>query len=221
MYVLDSIAKNVGTPYTLYFGRSLYNVFMGAYAKVDGATRRKMDEMLRTWKEPIPGAFDKKPVFPPDVVRPIENALIGARNAALAANQGSFQGQQQFLRTGRPSGPIRDTPTPPNVKPAPSLNTPLSYGQHSYPIPNGAQQADALVMQQSYPIHVNNVSTIRPSLSFSLRCVLGFSCFLIGMDRSQTSSPSTRCSLRSRPAAPLTASNSRERGKSMTIHSMA
>jgi len=31
-YVLDSIVKNVGTPYTLFFGRDIFAVFMDSYA---------------------------------------------------------------------------------------------------------------------------------------------------------------------------------------------
>lgn len=42
LYLLDSIVKNVGTPYTLFFGRKLYQTFMEAYASVDNATRRKI-----------------------------------------------------------------------------------------------------------------------------------------------------------------------------------
>ncbi|KAI0011710.1 hypothetical protein F4779DRAFT_571818 [Xylariaceae sp. FL0662B] len=120
LYVLDSIVKNVGTPYTLFFGRKLYQTFMDAYASVDNATRRKMDEMLKTWKEPVPGSIDTRPVFPPDVVRPIENALIKARTTALQAQQEHMRGQQQLLGRGRPMSqgvPYRNTPTPPGVRP--------------------------------------------------------------------------------------------------------
>ncbi|KAM7217765.1 hypothetical protein V8F06_006899 [Rhypophila decipiens] len=126
LYVLDSIVKNVPTPYALYFGPRLYSIFMGAYTKVDNPTRKKMDEMLRTWKEPVPGSISTKPVFPPEIVRNIENALIGARTAALQAQQNSFLGQQQLRRRGPPPGavPNRDTPTPPNMR-------------SPYPGPNG------------------------------------------------------------------------------------
>ncbi|KAL2265657.1 hypothetical protein VTJ83DRAFT_6757 [Remersonia thermophila] len=118
LYVLDSIVKNVPTPYALYFGPKLYSIFMGAYTKVDNATRRKMDEMLKTWKEPVPGSISTKPVFPPELVRPIEHALMAARNAAMAATQNSYQGQQQLMR-GRQPAPNRDTPTPPGGRPYP------------------------------------------------------------------------------------------------------
>lgn len=132
LYVLDSVVKNVPTPYALYFGPKLYSIFMGAYTKVDNPTRRKMDEMLKTWKEPVPGSTNPKPVFPPEVVKPIENALIAAKNVALQVNQSSFQGQQYMLRGARPPAPPhRDTPTPPNIRPA------TQQPGHQYPPPNG------------------------------------------------------------------------------------
>lgn len=77
-----------------------------------------MEEMLKTWKEPVPGSIDKNPVFPPDVVRPIENALIKARTSALQAHQEQMRTQHQlFGRGGRPVvAPHRNTPTPPNAR---------------------------------------------------------------------------------------------------------
>ncbi|KXJ96929.1 hypothetical protein Micbo1qcDRAFT_199683 [Microdochium bolleyi] len=126
MYVLDSIVKNVGTPYTLFFGRKLYQTFMDAYASVDMTTRRKMDEMLKTWKEPVPGSIDTRPVFPPDVVRPIENALLKARSNALQAQQS--MGQPHMMGRGRPmppNVPYRESATPPGVRPY--------YDQHGPP----------------------------------------------------------------------------------------
>ncbi|KAK1639495.1 hypothetical protein BDP81DRAFT_458950 [Colletotrichum phormii] len=124
LYVLDSIVKNVGTPYTLFFGAKLYQTFMEAYAAVDGQVRRKMDEMLRTWKEPVPGSLDKRPVFASEVTAPIESALIKARTSALQAQQGRPGGR------GRPAAaaaPYRETPTPPGMRPG--SNQPMPYGQ--------------------------------------------------------------------------------------------
>jgi len=94
-YVLDSIVKNVGTPYTLFFGRQLYSTFMEAYALVDQPVRRKMDEMLKTWKEPVPGSMDTRPVFPPEVTRPIENALIRAKTSYLHESRSQPNAYQQ------------------------------------------------------------------------------------------------------------------------------
>ncbi|KAK3985765.1 protein PCF11 [Cladorrhinum sp. PSN332] len=141
LYVLDSIVKNVPTPYALYFGPKLYSIFMGAYTKVDNSTRAKMNEMLKTWKEPVPGSISKKPVFPIEQVRPIENALIAAKNAAFAAHQSSFQGQQQLMRGRQPVAPTRNTPTPPTGK----AYQPPPHGQY--------QHQDA---GQPYPMRPSN-----------------------------------------------------------------
>ncbi|KAI9374543.1 hypothetical protein BJX61DRAFT_532285 [Aspergillus egyptiacus] len=113
LYVVDSIVKNVGTPYTLFLGRNMYQTFMNAYTLVDSQTRRKLDEMLKTWKEPVPGSLDTRPVFPPDITRGIENALIKARTAALQQQQA--RGQQDIYSRGRVATPSgwANTPTPP------------------------------------------------------------------------------------------------------------
>ncbi|KAI8258950.1 hypothetical protein K4K58_002934 [Colletotrichum sp. SAR11_239] len=173
LYVLDSIVKNVGTPYTLFFGAKLYQTFMEAYAAVDGQVRRKMDEMLRTWKEPVPGSLDKRPVFAPEVTQPIESALMKARTSALQAQQGRGR--------GRPGAPYRETPTPPVERkptskcsaPTSSANgaicTPASIVQCSAafsgpcllagmprpPMPNmNANQLDATALKQQYQPHL-------------------------------------------------------------------
>ncbi|KAL2863581.1 putative mRNA cleavage factor complex component Pcf11 [Aspergillus lucknowensis] len=117
LYVVDSIVKNVGTPYTLFLGRNMYQTFMNAYTLVDSQTRRKLDEMLKTWKEPVPGSLDTRPVFPPDITRSIENALIKARTAALQQQQ--VRGQQEVYnrsRVGTPPG-WATTPTAPQNAP--------------------------------------------------------------------------------------------------------
>ncbi|KAJ5476971.1 hypothetical protein N7539_007115 [Penicillium diatomitis] len=100
LYVVDSIVKNVGTPYTLFLGRNMYQTFMNAYTLVDAQTRRKLDEMLKTWKEPVPGSLDTRPVFPPDITRSIESALIKARTAALQQEQA----RSNLLQRGRGGG---------------------------------------------------------------------------------------------------------------------
>ncbi|KAI1506546.1 hypothetical protein F5X99DRAFT_7341 [Biscogniauxia marginata] len=169
LYVLDSIVKNVGTPYTLFFGRKLYQTFMDAYAMVDNPTRRKMDEMLKTWKEPVPGSIDTRPVFPPDVVRPIENALIKARTSALQAQQEHMRGQQQLLGRGRPVAPgvpFRETPTPPNARPPPQVHgypgQPPMQGTNGTPYGQLTQPPPASYPSQQPRVHVPSTSTPQP-----------------------------------------------------------
>jgi pre-mRNA cleavage complex 2 protein Pcf11 len=120
--VLDSIVKNVGTPYTVYLGRNMYRTFMDAYLVMDQGTRKAMEGLLRTWKQPVPESLDSRPVFPADVTQDIENALAKMRNAI----------QQQVQRPAhalpaRPPTTVawRDTATPPqNMARYPAPNDP-------------------------------------------------------------------------------------------------
>ncbi|EHK47185.1 hypothetical protein TRIATDRAFT_217686 [Trichoderma atroviride IMI 206040] len=111
LYVMDSIVKNVGTPYTLYFGRTLFKIFMESYSVVDHGVRRKMEEMLKTWKDPVPGSMDTRPVFSHELVRPIENALMKARAASMPQQQGAMLGRPRSAMF-----PNRNTPTPPGMR---------------------------------------------------------------------------------------------------------
>ena len=110
---------------------------MESYALVDNSTRRKMEEMLKTWKEPVPGSVDSRPVFQPDITRPIENALIKARTSAIQANQQNSRSQHlQRAVPGSGNAPYRNTPTPPTGQ-RPAQYPPQAYpSQQSTPVPN-------------------------------------------------------------------------------------
>lgn len=146
LYVLDSIVKNVGTPYTLYFGRNLFKTFMESYAVVDVNVRRKMEEMLKTWKDPVPGSMDTRPVFSHELVRPIENALMKAR-AATMPQQGAIPGRPRSAMM-----PHRNTPTPPGMRGPGAPAGPFPLQQHGFP--NGGRQGEVpypVQQQVSYP----------------------------------------------------------------------
>lgn len=116
---------------------------MNAYSLVSIQVRRKLDEMLKTWKEPVPGSLDTKPVFPPETIKPIESALLKARTAALQQQQQYQNRAQQEMMRARPQGTPntqwRHTPTPPQPHgvyyPPPQQGYPQA--QRSIPIPNG------------------------------------------------------------------------------------
>lgn len=120
--------KNVGTPYTVYFGRNLYNTFMNAYTLVDGNVRKKLDETLKTWREPVPGSLSSTPVFRLDITQRIVDALSKAR---LAAQQNRSHNQSTVLPGSRMAiahtQPFRNTPTPPQNL--------LNYGRPLYANP--------------------------------------------------------------------------------------
>jgi pre-mRNA cleavage complex 2 protein Pcf11 len=111
--VLDSIIKNVGTPYTVYLGRNMYRTFMDAYLVMEQNTRKAMEGLLRTWKLPVPESLDPRPVFPADVTRDIENALTKMRTAMQATQR------PQHALPARPPTTVawRDTATPPQNMP--------------------------------------------------------------------------------------------------------
>ncbi|MCJ1470574.1 hypothetical protein MMC07_009220 [Pseudocyphellaria aurata] len=166
LYVLDSIVKNVGTPYTLFLGRNLYQTFMDAYSLVQSQIRKKLDEMLKTWKEPVPGSLDPRPVFPVETTRPIENALIKARTHAIQQQQQQQRSQQQdFMNRGRPPAtpPVpsswRNTPTPPQINgrypppPTPTYTQPNAPNGHvpTRPFPSYPPYQPPSTYPQNFP----------------------------------------------------------------------
>ena len=101
---------------------------MNAYSLVEGPIRKKLEEMLKTWKEPVPGSLDLRPVFPPDITRPIENALIKARTAAIQLQQQQAKGLQGRVATG-----WTGTSTPPPVVPVARSGQPPATGPMAQP----------------------------------------------------------------------------------------
>ncbi|KAK8200643.1 mRNA 3' end processing factor [Zalaria obscura] len=157
LYVLDSIVKNVGSPYTVYLGKNLYSTFMDAYTLVDSATRKNMEGMLKTWKEPVPGSHDTRPVFAPDVTRAIENALIKARTVFVQQQQQSKAQRPPFGLPPRPGSAYRNTPTPPQ-------NASLFPPPGQQPYQNGYRSQQPTPLQ--YPSHPGTQPT--PDLVASL-----------------------------------------------------
>lgn len=138
LFVLDSVVKNIGGPYTLFLGKNLFRTFMETYSLVNSQVRRKLEELLKTWKEPVPGSRDQRTVFPIEITRPIENALIRWRTEDFKRQQQYQKSQQDLFRTGRPQPPTwRGNPTPPqhamHYQPPPTPTQ--SYPPQ--PMPNG------------------------------------------------------------------------------------
>ena len=122
---------------------------MYAYSQVDPTVRRKLEEMLKTWREPVPGSLATTPVFPPASTQPIVDSLN--RYRASSTPQPRLQQQQP----PRPvETPYRNTPTPP---------IPVQYPQASYP-PN-----HMLYAQYGTQIPQQNL-VHQVKMSFSLKC---------------------------------------------------
>jgi len=104
LYLLDSICKNVGSPYTIFFGLNLYKTFTDAYTLVSEPIRRKMAELFATWKQPSANGsslFEKEPM------KKIENFLEQARKRqsdySQPNRQSDFQAQSRHFLGSRGS----------------------------------------------------------------------------------------------------------------------
>jgi pre-mRNA cleavage complex 2 protein Pcf11 len=104
-------------------------MFMESYAVVDHGVRRKMEEMLNTWKGPVPGSIDSRPVFPPEIVGSIENALFASRASAA-----------QRLGAKAPPGAHRDMATPPVRQRSATPQQQQQQQQHPYAQPQPQPQ---------------------------------------------------------------------------------
>lgn len=140
LYVLDSIAKNVGSPYTVYFGRNLHQIFMLAYSQVDAPVRRKLEEMLKTWREPVPGSLSPTPVFPHASTQSIVDSLNKFRAPVSAATRHQSTPVQAAARAFADPR-YRHTPTPPQSFPQ------IASGITSY---TRSPQPLAAIPQQTY-----------------------------------------------------------------------
>ena len=91
--------------------------------------------MLKTWKNPVPGSQETRPVFPPDITKRIESALIQAKTATLRQQQQQAQNQENMLRRRfpamKPSTPYQNTPTPPQNLSRYAPPTPQPYVQYN------------------------------------------------------------------------------------------
>ena len=74
-YALDSICKNVGSPYTIYFSRNLFNLYRKTYLLVDNTTRTKLINMFKLWLNPNDTGL---PLFEGSALEKIEQFLIKA-----------------------------------------------------------------------------------------------------------------------------------------------
>ncbi|USP80614.1 hypothetical protein yc1106_07888 [Curvularia clavata] len=156
LYVLDSIVKNVGTPYTVYIGRNLYRTFMDAYLVMDQATRKNMEGLLKTWKMPVPESMDPRPVFSADVTQDIENALAKFHAAqqqvrpqhALPPRPPSLNVAWRGTSTPPQNGPRYAAPNDPRARP--SYPPTPQYGPPSHaptpPLPYAQPQPPASPM---------------------------------------------------------------------------
>ncbi|WVQ82379.1 hypothetical protein IAT38_004507 [Cryptococcus sp. DSM 104549] len=75
LYLLDSISKNIGSPYTTHLLPPVIpRLYIRTYREVDGVTRSKMEEMIRLWRNGGPGG---QHLYGPQITEEVENQLFG------------------------------------------------------------------------------------------------------------------------------------------------
>lgn len=75
LYLIDSISKNVGPPYTdRLFASFLPRLYPKTYREVDGVTRGRMEEMLKLWRTGGPGRSE---LYPPGMRERVEHDIFG------------------------------------------------------------------------------------------------------------------------------------------------
>ncbi|KAJ9116545.1 hypothetical protein QFC24_006717 [Naganishia onofrii] len=128
-YLLDSISKNAGQPYTTHiFPTFLAHVYLRAYSQVDGITKKKMEDMLTTWRTTKGTGTPEGELFPREVRSQIEQAIYGRMiPAPMPAGNAMQMPMQQSMYPppsihNVPGSPFMPTP------PQPSVGMPHSAG---------------------------------------------------------------------------------------------
>ena len=127
---------------------------MLAYSQVDVAVRRKLEEMLKTWREPVPGSLATTPVFPFSSTQTIVDSLNKFRGATAGTNR--YQSTPVQGQPVRIAGiqPYRNTPTPPLSLPQfpPSLAAQMQNTQTAAATPQlSYSPLPPVTYGQSYP----------------------------------------------------------------------
>ncbi|CEP62014.1 Pcf11p LALA0_S04e05798g [Lachancea lanzarotensis] len=81
-YVLDSICKNAGSPYTIYFSRNLAKLYKRTYLLVDNQTRSSLIRLFQTWLNHNQGSMGHR-LFGQEALDAIEQFLVKASSFQL------------------------------------------------------------------------------------------------------------------------------------------
>lgn len=99
-YLLDSVIKNIGSPYNLLFAKNLYKLFTESYLIVeDTNTRQDLINLFQTWM--TGQSSSGLETFPREVLQKIESFIIKATSLAGGSAQGTAKiSRDTILREG-------------------------------------------------------------------------------------------------------------------------
>ncbi|WWC89316.1 uncharacterized protein L201_004237 [Kwoniella dendrophila CBS 6074] len=76
LYLIDSISKNIGPPYTTHLLPPIIpRLYLRTYREVDGVTKSKMEEMINLWRT---GGPNRSELYGPGVREQIERDIFGS-----------------------------------------------------------------------------------------------------------------------------------------------
>lgn len=84
-YALDSICKNAGSPYTIFFSKNLFKLYKKTYLIVNNQVRTKLINLFKSWLQPTKSTGE--PVFDTTTLNVIESFLV----KASALHQKNFE----------------------------------------------------------------------------------------------------------------------------------
>ncbi|WWD17299.1 hypothetical protein CI109_101739 [Kwoniella shandongensis] len=97
LYLIDSISKNIGQPYTTHLLPPIIpRLYLKTYREVDGVTKAKMEEMIGLWRTSGPGGVD---LYGPQVREQIEREIFGSMGYQRQPRQAVPPTRQQVLAT--------------------------------------------------------------------------------------------------------------------------
>lgn len=77
LYLLDSICKNIGEPYTGQFSSRILGIFTHSFNAAPEPIRLKLNELFKTWTVPMPNTGE--PLFSHDTLRLINDFMVQQR----------------------------------------------------------------------------------------------------------------------------------------------
>lgn len=109
LYLLDSISKNIGAPYTTHFLPAIIpRLYIRTYRDVDGVTRNKMTEMIGLWRR---SGANGAELYGAAVREEVEREIFGGRPAPVRTPVNAP------APTGYNTPPLAPTPTMPSAVP--------------------------------------------------------------------------------------------------------
>ncbi|WWC70199.1 uncharacterized protein I206_104149 [Kwoniella pini CBS 10737] len=90
LYLIDSISKNIGPPYTTHLLPPIIpRLYLRTYREVDGVTKAKMEEMINLWRS---GGPNRTELYPNGVREQIERDIFGSSYSSSSNGNGNGVG---------------------------------------------------------------------------------------------------------------------------------